>query len=83
MQQIVSKCATTLSRLLDIVSQPMRHDCDSHCLNIFGEDHVASAHQRQCLRCMQQRETRPRRQSGGVTLPLGIEQILQVIEQRR
>src|SRR6266508_5097925 len=81
-QQIISECAPTLSGLLDIVSQSMRHDCDSHRLNIFRENHVAPVHQRPGLGRMQQSESRARGQAGTVTLSRSIEQILQVIEQR-
>ena len=57
MQQIISECAPALSELLDIVSEPMTHHRYTDCLNVLGQNHVASIHQRPRLRRVQQGQT--------------------------
>jgi hypothetical protein len=54
--------------LLDIMSQPMPNHCYADCLNVLGQNHVASVHQRPCLRRVQQSQTSAWRQTSGVTL---------------
>src|SRR5262249_42126514 len=75
-QQIISKCASALSELLDIVPEPVPHHCYANCLNVLGQTHVASVHQRPCLGRMQQSQTGAWRQTSDMTLSRGIEQIL-------
>src|SRR6266404_1508060 len=80
--QRTSQGAPTFPGLLDIVSEPMRHNRCPDRLNVFGQDHLASMHQSPSLRCMQQSEAGTRRQTCAVTLSGGIKQILQIIKQR-
>jgi hypothetical protein len=49
-KQIISKCASALTRLFEIVPEAMRHDCHSYSLDVFGKKHLASVHQRPSLR---------------------------------
>ena len=59
-KQIISKRASALAGLFDVVSQSMPHDRDPHSLNVFGKNHVASVHQRPSLGCVEQRQARAR-----------------------
>ena len=61
MKQIISECPSALPGLFEIVSESMRHDCDSHGLDVFGKEHVASVHQRPSLRGVEQSQPCARR----------------------
>src|SRR5438132_632070 len=82
-QQSIRKRATTLPRLLDIVSEPMRHHGRPYRLNVFGQYHVAPVHHGPGLRCMKQSQTCARRQTAAMALSRSVQQILEIIEQRR
>ncbi len=43
-KQIISECPSALTRLFEIVPEPMRHDCHSYGLDIFGKEHLTSVH---------------------------------------
>ena len=48
-KQIISECPSALPELFEIVPEPMRHDCYSDGLDVFGKKHLTSVHQRPSL----------------------------------
>ena len=61
MKQVIRECPSALTRLFEVVPEPMRHDCHSNGLDIFGKKHLASVHQRPSLRGVEQCEAGARR----------------------
>src|SRR4030095_4300596 len=79
-KQTISERPSALPGLFEIVSKPMRHDCHSDRLDVFGKDHLPSMHQRPGLRSVEQCEPGARREPGAMTLSRSIQQVLQIIE---
>src|SRR5438034_10230161 len=82
-QQSIGQRATALPGLLNIVSEPMSHDGGPHRLNVFGEHHLGPIHHGPGLRRMKKGQPRARRQTAAMALSRSVQQILEIIEQRR
>ena len=79
-------CASARPAVLgafQILAEPVRHHRDADRLQVLRQHHVAALHQRPGLRGVQQREPGARRESGAMPAAAGLEQILQIVEQRR